>query len=31
MRKIKIEIINPELRQQGVQLSYQQGYYAKKR
>jgi Ca-activated chloride channel homolog len=30
MRKIKIEIINPELRKQGLQLSYQQGYYAKK-
>jgi Ca-activated chloride channel family protein len=30
MRKIKIEIINPELRKQGLQLSYQPGYYAKK-
>ena len=28
--KIKIEIINPELRKQGLQLSHQQGYYARK-
>ncbi|MBA2731871.1 MAG: VWA domain-containing protein, partial [Acidobacteria bacterium] len=30
MRKIKIEIVNPELRKQDLRLSYQQGYYAKK-
>lgn len=27
--KIKIELVNPELRKQGLLLSYQQGYYAK--
>lgn len=27
MRKIKIEIVNPELRKAGLQLSYQQGYF----
>jgi VWFA-related protein len=30
MRKIKIEIINPELRKVGLRLFHQQGYYAKK-
>jgi VWFA-related protein len=29
MRKIRIEIVNPELRKQGLQLSYQQGYFIK--
>ncbi|MDT4952741.1 MAG: hypothetical protein QOJ02_879 [Acidobacteriota bacterium] len=29
-RKIQIEILNPELRKQDLQLSHQQGYYAKK-
>lgn len=29
-RRIRIEIINPELRQQKLQLLYRQGYYAKK-
>lgn len=28
-RKIKIEIINPELRKQGLRLYYQQGYFAR--
>jgi hypothetical protein len=31
IRKSKIEIVNPELRKQGLQLSYQQGCYAKSR
>jgi VWFA-related protein len=30
LHKVKIEIVNPELRKQGLQLSHQQGYYAKK-
>ncbi len=30
LRKVKIEIVNPELRKQDLQLSYPQGYYAKK-
>jgi VWFA-related protein len=30
MRKIKIEIVNPELRKQGLQLSYQQGYFTRR-
>ncbi|HKR02475.1 MAG TPA: VWA domain-containing protein [Pyrinomonadaceae bacterium] len=30
MHKIRIELVNPELRKQGVQLSYRQGRYAKK-
>lgn len=30
-RRIRIEIINPELRQQKLQLLYRQGYYAKNR
>jgi Ca-activated chloride channel family protein len=30
MRKIKIEVVNPDLRKQGLQLSHPQGYYAKK-
>lgn len=29
MRKIKIEIVNPELRKRGLQLSYQQGYFTR--
>ncbi len=29
LRKVKIEIVNPELRKQDLQLSYPQGYYAK--
>lgn len=29
-RRIRIEIINPELRKQNLQLLYRQGYYAKK-
>jgi VWFA-related protein len=29
MRKIKIELVNPELRKQGLQLSYQQGYFTR--
>lgn len=29
LRKIKIELINPELRKQGLRLSYQQGYFAR--
>jgi VWFA-related protein len=29
LRKLKIEIINPELRKQGLRLSYQQGYFAR--
>lgn len=29
MRKIKIEIVNPELRKVGLQLSYQQGYFTR--
>ncbi|MBD0370749.1 MAG: VWA domain-containing protein [Pyrinomonadaceae bacterium] len=27
MRKVKIEIVNPELRKQNLRLSYQQGYF----
>ncbi|HEX8746812.1 MAG TPA: VWA domain-containing protein [Pyrinomonadaceae bacterium] len=27
MRKVKIEIVNPELRKQDLRLSYQQGYF----
>jgi VWFA-related protein len=30
LRKLKIEIVNPELRKRGLRLSHQQGYYAKK-
>jgi Ca-activated chloride channel family protein len=30
LRKIKIEIINPDLRKQGVRLSHPEGYYAGK-
>ena len=30
LRKLKIEIVNPELRKRGLRLSYRQGYYAKK-
>jgi VWFA-related protein len=29
MRKIKIELVNSELRKQGLQLSYQQGYFTR--
>jgi VWFA-related protein len=29
MRKIKIEIVNPELRKGSLQLSYQQGYFTR--
>jgi hypothetical protein len=29
MRKIKIELVNPELLKQGLQLSYQQGYFTR--
>lgn len=29
LRKVKIEIVNPELRKQDLRLSYQQGYYAR--
>jgi Ca-activated chloride channel family protein len=29
MRKIEIELVNPELRRQGLQLSYQQGYFTR--
>jgi VWFA-related protein len=29
MRKIKIELVNPELRKRGLQLSYQQGYFTR--
>lgn len=29
LRKIKIELVNPELRKQGLRLSYQQGYFAR--
>ncbi len=29
LRKVKIEIINPELRKQELQLSYPQGYYTR--
>jgi Ca-activated chloride channel family protein len=29
LRKIKIELVNPELRKQGLQLSYQQGYFTR--
>ena len=30
MRKVKIEVINPELRKQKVQLAHPQGYYEKR-
>lgn len=29
LRKIKVEVVNPELRKQGLQLSYQEGYFSK--
>jgi VWFA-related protein len=29
IRKVKIEIVNPEVRKQGLQLSHQQGYFTK--
>jgi hypothetical protein len=29
MRKIKIEIVNPELRKRKLRLSYPQGYFPK--
>jgi VWFA-related protein len=29
IRKVKIEVVNPELRKQGLQLSHQQGYFTK--
>jgi len=28
-RKLQIEVVNPELRKQGVKLNYRQGYFAK--
>jgi Ca-activated chloride channel family protein len=31
IRKVRIEIVNPELRKQGLQLAYQQGYFSKGR
>jgi hypothetical protein len=29
LRKLKIKLVNPELRKQGLRLSYQQGYFAR--
>ena len=28
-RKVQIEIVNPELRSQGIKLNYRQGYFAR--